>query len=190
MSVSELDKHLSMLGGPRGPQEPREVLEAAESLGKLRERGVDLSPAFAGMRATIWAWSEYSAGPGMFSDNYSEDEQEREHYGPIIIRSLMTVLTGHALAAGDRRFAAEVVAGQRKVVTEIVHDLIGNARDISVLVEPLIDELIHEMASPRSDAHLHDLQAELESLPLWRAPDEQRAKYADYLRRKLALSSG
>lgn len=188
--MSELDKHLSMLGGPRGPRQPHQVLEAAVSLGKLRERGVDLSPAFVGMRATISAWAEYGAGPGMFSDNYSEEEQAREHYGPIIIKSLMTVLTGHALAAGDRRFAAEVLAGQRQVVTEIVCEVIGEARDISVLLEPLVDDIIREMASPRSDAHLHDLQAEIENLPLWRAPDQQRAKYADYLRRTLELLGG
>jgi hypothetical protein len=190
-AVSELDKHLSMLTGPRGPHQPGEVLEAAESLRKLREQGGDLSPAFAGIRAAIAAWSEYGAGPGMFSDNYTEEEQEREAYGPSIIKRLLTVLTEHALAVGDRSFAAEILTtGQRKVVTEIVHDVAETAGDLSVLVEPLIDDIVRELASPDSEAGRHDLEAEIENLPLWRAPDELRAKYEEYLRRKLELLRG
>ncbi len=61
---------------------------------ELKAKGVDVSPALAAARQALSDWSPYRDGPGMFSDNYDEEEQNREHFGPHIIETLRDLIGG------------------------------------------------------------------------------------------------
>ena len=188
-SDSQLQQHISALSGPGGPGSPGDVAAAAAGLADLLGNGADISPAFSAIRQTVGKWSEYAAGPGMWSDNYSEDEQEREQYGPLIISRLLMVLSQHALRSRDSEFIAVIISETRLLsfFYEIVGDMMAREGDSTAVLAPLIDYTIEQVASSSSDAHAYDLLCAIQNLsyPMARANPCHRREYAKHILNRL-----
>jgi hypothetical protein len=185
----DLARLASALTGPRGPSSPAEVYAAALAILDLQAKGVDVSPSFSAVRTCIGNWGEHASGPGMWSDNHSEDEQDRDNHGPAILATLLGVLVRHALAHADAPFMAGVIegAGQLSFLSDIIGELMDRDDDLSPLVGPLIDYAIEQMASASSDSGAYDLLCGIQNFrsTIGRAPRARQQTYVRQIRRQL-----
>jgi hypothetical protein len=179
---------LAALGDPDGPTEPAAVFAAVQQLAGLQAAGADMSFALPAIRTTIHAWSAYASGPRMWSDNYAEDEQEREVYGPAIQRALLTVLMLHTLREGDRASIDDLLqsfSGSLSLFYAILHDLLPTRQDISLLLAAVVEYTGIIMKRPsQSDATIYDCLCAIQNLS-YAMPHDPAAPYAGQYARLL-----
>ena len=189
MGSPDLTRLAATLTGPRGPSSPAEVYAAALAILDLQARGVDVSPSFAAVRTCIGEWDAHASGPGMWSDNHSEDEQDRDNHGPAILTALLGVLVRHALAHADAPFMTGVVAGGEHLsfIYDIVGELMDRDEDLSPVVGPLVDSAIEQIAAAWSDSGAYDLLCGIQNFrpTIGRAPRARQQTYVRQIRRQL-----
>jgi len=159
---------LVALTGPHGRNAPADVCAAAQQLAELQAQRHAMAFAVPAIRTTMQAWRSYAAGPGMWSDNYDEAEQEREVYGPAILQTLLTILLRHAIQENHRAFITELLSsfsGLLNLFYTILHDMLPMPQDLSLLLSTVVAYTCMDMnRSGQPDATIYDCLCAIQNL--------------------------